>query len=131
MSQIATFSLLEVASLQSHTSAADVRALITGLQVPVSIVGELHTHPAILVEVDSALVEHLNHMFQPYSHLEIIELRRYFHRAHRENHSSTCSPRTVKHIVWQPERLPSNGQYNAESSNCSCWRPALKNPTRE
>lgn len=75
-------SLLEVTSLRSHTSAAEVLALITTLQAPVSIVGELRSHPAILVELDSSLVEQLYRLLQPYSSLEIVELRRHFSREH-------------------------------------------------
>lgn len=78
----AAVSLLEVASLGSHTTAAEMRALVTTLQAPVSIVGELRTHPAILVELDSSLVEQLHRLLQPYSDLEIVELRRHFRREH-------------------------------------------------
>lgn len=82
MSRIPVVFLLEVASLGSHTSAVEVRTLVTSLQVPINIVGELRTHPAILVEVDSALVEQLHRLLQPYSDLEIVELRRHFRREH-------------------------------------------------
>lgn len=78
MNGIPVVSLLEVASLQSHVSANSVRALVTGLNAPISIVGEMHTHPAILVEVDSALVEQVCRLLEPYSALEIVELRRHF-----------------------------------------------------
>lgn len=80
VSGIPAVSVLEVASLRSHTSATEVRALVTTLQAPVSIVGELRTHPAILVELDSALVEQLHRLLQPHSDLEIVELRRHFRR---------------------------------------------------
>jgi len=70
--------LLEVASLQPHVSASSVRALVTKLKAPISIVGEMHTHPAILVEVDSTLVEQICRPLQSYSALEIVELRRHF-----------------------------------------------------
>jgi ribosomal protein L7Ae-like RNA K-turn-binding protein len=82
VSRVPAVVLLEVASLGSHTSAVEVRALVTSLQPPVSIVGELRTHPAILLEVDGALVEQLHRLLQPYSDLEIVELRRHFRREH-------------------------------------------------
>lgn len=78
MNGIPVVSLLEVASLQSHDSASSVRALVTKLKAPVSIVGEMHTHPAILVEVDSALAGDVCRLLQAHSALEIVELRRHF-----------------------------------------------------
>lgn len=78
MNGIPAVSLLEVASLQSHVSASSVRVLVAKLKAPVSIVGEMHTHPAILVEVDSALVEQVCRLLQSYPALEIVELRRHF-----------------------------------------------------
>lgn len=78
MNNIPIVSLLEVASLQAHVSASDVRALVAELEVPVAIVGEMHAHPALLVEVDSALVEQFFRLLRPYSALEIVELRRHF-----------------------------------------------------
>ena len=67
-----------MASLRPHVSASNVRALVTKLEEPISIVGEIHTHPAILIEVDSALVEQIRRLLQAYSALEIVELRRHF-----------------------------------------------------
>ncbi|MGH3865992.1 MAG: hypothetical protein ACRDQ4_07600 [Pseudonocardiaceae bacterium] len=58
-----------------------MRALVAELKAPVTIVGEMHTHPALLVEVDSALVERFCRLLQPYSALEIVELRRHFRSA--------------------------------------------------
>lgn len=78
MNEIPAVSLLEVASLQSHISASNIRDLVVKLKAPVSIVGETRTHPALLVEVDSELVEQFLRLLQPYSTLEIIELRRHF-----------------------------------------------------
>ncbi len=78
MSGVPAVSLLEVASLQPHVSASSVRALVAKLKLPVSVVGEMHTHPAILVEADSALVEHICRLLQPYPALEIVELWRHF-----------------------------------------------------
>lgn len=78
MNEIPVVSLLEVASLRSHDSAGSVRALVRELEAPVNIVGEMHTHPAVLVEVDSALVKDVYRLLQAHSALEIVELRRYF-----------------------------------------------------
>lgn len=78
MNVIPAVSLLEVASVQSHVSASGVRALVAKLKTPVSIVGEMHTHPAILIEVDSALVEQVFRLLRPHSALEVVELRRHF-----------------------------------------------------
>jgi ribosomal protein L7Ae-like RNA K-turn-binding protein len=82
VSGIPVVCLLEVASLGSHTSAAQLRVLVTTLQAPGSIVGELRTHPAILVELDSTLIGQLHRLLQPYSDLEIVELRRHFRHEH-------------------------------------------------
>jgi len=78
MSGIPAVSLLEVASLQPRLPASSVRALVANLKAPVSVVGEMRTHPAILVEVDSALVEQVCLMLESYPALEIVELRRHF-----------------------------------------------------
>ncbi len=80
--EAAVVSLLEVASLQPHISASNVRALVAKLKAPVSLVGEMHTRPALLVEVDSTLVKHFFRLLQPYSALEIVELRRHFRLDH-------------------------------------------------
>jgi hypothetical protein len=78
MNGIPVVSLLEVASLQPHVSAGDVRLLVTQLKAPVNIIGEMHGQPALLVEVDSALVEQFFRLLQPHSALEVVELRRHF-----------------------------------------------------
>lgn len=78
MNGISAVSLLEVASLQLHVSASSVRALVAELEAPIGIVGEMHTHPAILIEVDSALVGQVRRLLEPYLTLEIVELRRHF-----------------------------------------------------
>lgn len=78
MNGIPTVSLLEVTSLQPHVSVSSVRALVARLKAPVSIVGEMHVYPAILIEVDSTLVEHVCRLLQSYPALEIVELRRHF-----------------------------------------------------
>ena len=66
----------------SHASAAELRALVRTLQAPVNVVGELGAHPAIMVELDSALIGQLHRLLQPYSGLEIVELRRHFRPEH-------------------------------------------------
>lgn len=78
MKGIPVVSLLEVASLQPRVSASDVRALVAKFEAPVSVVGEMRSHPALLVEVDSALVEQFFRLLEPYSALEVAELRRHF-----------------------------------------------------